>query len=746
MKKMSKFRKLNNTGASLVVVLIAVAFVSILTAIILSAAATNYRLKIMNNKSKKTFYSAEGALDEVYAGLGEVTSNTMETAYLAVAQNLSKTISVGGNSYTVKIDNDEANAQLKKLYYNELYTLVSNHKSNDTMEEFLSSFLSEPTLAYVSSYGDIDCDESACSIIVEDVIVQYKQDEQNGDYYSTVAVDIEFAYPNKDFDFISNTVSNLETFLDYTIIAMKGVDVGNDSIPSRGSIAGGVYAGNEGSKGGINVNTQSTLNIGNDVLSSNIVSAGNINVAGASTFSFDKGKLWCINLNAGTETQSGATITLGSNGKVYVADDLNLEGNDSVVNISSEYSGYSYGGTAAEGMSSAIVINGRGSTLNAVGLNKLVLAGRAYINFEAEGTENYMTADSISLRGIQQVYLVPIYYINPKSGVTMSPSNPLETTNLINYVVDLKGFFAYELLNAAKPYTVHNVDGVSYLYLNFKSKEAKRTYINCVLNENYLNNHITNKGSRWQIDRKDLFDNYVAKCLSAFVLTGEINMTYAPDATVYSAGNMYTVGTAITTDTTTPNLVDVVNHCEDKKNRYTILQSFLYDVGSSTNDTGVSQWPQEITIAGMKYSTGDISTMTAYDRIVDKEALSKLSDDYINERDDGTVSAVIVSGNYQVPDYITGGVILGYDSDIIVRRDFEGLIITNGKVNIYSGTQNAHITNGIRDVASRILDEDVRLSKYFYAYQMDTDNFHQTSIVDVNDLLSFNNWRKNYAN
>lgn len=746
MKRMFKCSKLNNKGASLVVVLIAVAFVSILTAIILSAAATNYRLKIMNNKSKKTFYSAEGALDEVYAGLGKETSNTMETAYLAVAQQLTQSITVGGNTYTVKIDNDEANAKLKELYYNDLYTLVSEHANNNTMEQYLSSFLSEPTLAYVSSYGNIDYNEKACSIIIEDVIVQYKQNEQNGDYYSTVAVDIEFGYPNKDFDFISNTVSNLETFLDYSIIAMEGVDVGNASLPSRGSIAGGVFAGNEGSSGGINVNTQSTLTIGNDVLSSNIVSAGNINVAGAASFSFDKGKLWCINLNAGTESQSGATITLGSAGKVYVADDLNLEGNDSVVNLSSEYSGYSYAGTANDGMSSAIVINGRGSTLNAVGLNKLVLAGRAYIDFETAGTDNYMTADSLSLRGIQQVYLVPTYYINAKSGVTAAPSNPMETSRLeTDFYIDLTDFFAYELLDSSKPYTKHQVEGVTYAYLNFKSKDAKRKYISCVLSETYLKDNITNKGSRWQADRADLFNNYIAVCLKSFVLTGEINMTYAPDATVYSAGNMYNVGDAMSTDTTTPNLVDVVNHCEDKKNRYTILQSFLYDVGSSTNDTSVYQWPQEITIAGMKYSTGDISTTTAYKRIVDTDELDKLKEDYINERDDNTVSAVIVSGSYQVPDYITGGVILGYNSDIIVRKDFEGLIITNGKVNIYSGTQNAHITNGIRDVASRILDEDVRLSKYFYAYQMDTENFHQTSIVDVNDLLSFNNWRKNYA-
>ncbi len=743
---MNKFsiKKLNNKGSSLSVVLVAIAFVSILTVVVLSAAVTNYKLKIMNNNSKKTFYSAEGALDEVYAGLGEVTSNTMEAAYLEVAQQLTQSVVVGGDTYTIKIDNDEANKQLRAKYFNSMQDLIQLQDNNNTLEAYLSSFLSEPTLAYVSSYGYIDYDKDACSIIIEDVIVQYKKAEENGDYFSTVAVDIEFSYPNTEFDFISNTRSTLETFLDYSIIAMDGIDIGREGLPSKSTMAGGVFAGNEGSSGGINISNSSSLVIGNDTLSSNVISAADINVGGEATFSFDKGKLWCINLNAGSDTQSRATINLGSSGKVFVADDLNLEGNTSNVTISSEYTGYSYAGTANSGMSSAIVINGRGSTLNGVGIKKLVLAGRAYVNFETAGTDNYMTADSVSLRGAQQIYLVPIYYITAKAGSGVEATNPTETANIINFDIDLTDFFAYELLDSEHPYTAHTVEGLTYLYLNFSSKEAKQKYINCILNETYLVNNITNKGSRWSTDRSELY-NHISKCLTSFVLTGMIDMKYATDAKVYSAGNMYNVGTVMVDDTKTPNIVDVIKLCEDKKNRYTILQSYLYDVGSDDSDMAVSQWPQTITIAGVNYSTGDVTTLTAYDRIIDTEALDKLESNYINVRDDNTISAVIVEGTYQIPDSIVGGVVLGYDSNIIVGNNFEGLIITNGKVNVYSGTQTAHITNGIRDVASRILDEDVRLSKYFYAYQMATDNFYQSSIVEVGDLLSFNNWRKNYA-
>ena len=55
MKRIKTIKKLNNKGSSLMFVLIAIAFVSILTAVIISAATTNYRLKVMNNRMMVIF-------------------------------------------------------------------------------------------------------------------------------------------------------------------------------------------------------------------------------------------------------------------------------------------------------------------------------------------------------------------------------------------------------------------------------------------------------------------------------------------------------------------------------------------------------------------------------------------------------------------------------------------------------------------------------------------------------------------
>ncbi|MGN0373886.1 MAG: hypothetical protein ACI4EN_00170 [Butyrivibrio sp.] len=761
MRKILFKHKTGNRGSSLVIVLIAIAFVSILTAIILSAAATNYRLKVMNNKSKKTFYSAETALEEIYAGLGEVTCDTMEVAYLDVAQNLTEKVIVGGNEYTVKINNEEANRRLKSKYYNALHNLVFTHQGNDDLDEYLTSFLSNPTNAFVTGYGNITYDEEHCSIIIEDVVVQYKQSKDS--YFSTVATDIEFKYPDTEFDFISNTKSTLETFLQYGIIAMDGINVGKGTLLSKGTLAGGFFAGNQSGNGGITVDNNSLLVVGNNILDSTVISAGDVNVLDHATANFNQGKLWCMNINVGSDIADNASLTFGDDTVVYAADDLNIQGNKCTVSLGPDYSGYGYNKSYKDGLSSAIVVNGKKSVIRANGLRRLVLAGRAYIDLEHGEDDRYMTADSISLRGNQEIYLVPLYYMDRVDGSTINVTNPIPAADIVNLNIKLEDFWAYELLEqdplAGGPFRSYNLDGVVYFYLNFDSVQNQQKYVKAILSEDYLKNNIAAYATadeatkvRWLQDRSELFA-LITNSMNKFVFTSEgngISISYAADAKIYASGNLYQISGSMSSTEGVVNAGSLIDeaqlkmYCQDKSNRYSILQSFLADVGNDANDTAVATWPTEIAIAGIKYSTGDVTTTTIYDRLIDTDLLSSATENYVSEKTGGTIAAVIVEGNYTVPEYIKGGVILAYNCDVTVKSSFEGLIITNRKVYTCTGSGDV-ITNGIRDVASRILDEDVRISKYFYAYQMDTENVQSSSIVQVQDLLVFNNWRKNYA-
>lgn len=760
MKK--KFLK-NNKGSSLVIVLIAVAFVSILTAIILSAALGNYRLRVMNNNSKKTFYSAETALEEVYAGLGEVTCDIMEVSYLQVAQRLSVKETVGDYEYSINISNKEANADLKKNYYEEISSLIAEKDANGELEEYLTSFLSDPSNAYVSSYkGKPKYDEATCTVTIEDVVIQYKEADHN--YFSNVATDIVLKYPNSEFDFISNTKSTLETFLEYSIIAMDGVDIGYTKGNANATFAGGVFAGKGSSAtSGITINDGCTLNVGNSILQSNIISAADVSVNDKAHLNFGQGTLWCRNINLGSKNDHRANVLFGTDTKVYASDDLNILGDYCSVTLGSDYNGYgvSFKGDNVNlevgGTNSAIVINGKQSTIYAPALNRFVLAGSAYLNFEEAATTNYLTGESISIKGNQEIFLVPTVYMGRKAGSDIKITNPMRTVDETQISVDLTDFFAYELLNSSQPYVVKTVDGkFAYVYLNFKNDKAQQEYVKCVLSESYLESTISNKGSNWKRDRQELY-MFITKSMSKFVLSGTIDFGYNSGAKVYAGGNLYEVGSnKITPDSSVTYFYsadDIRRYSEDKRNRYGIIQSFLYDIGSDADkEIAHSSMPTNIKIAGMNYSTADVGSITIYDRTVDAAAISAAPIDkskggnivYENFRPNAEIAAVVKGGTYTVPAGVKAGVILGYDCNIVINGEFEGLVITNGKVYVDTAS-GALITNGVRDVASRILDEDIRISKYFYAYQMDTDNTEYRDIVDVKDLLDFYNWRKNYA-
>ena len=743
--------KMTNKGSSLVFVLIAIAFVSILSAVIISAATTNYRLKVMNNYSKKTFYSAETALEEVYVGLGKVTCDTLEDNYLEVAQNLTQRVEIGGNFVVVKIDNVEANKMLKEQFFVDLKNIIYTKDTSGKLCEYMTGFLKNPENAFVSSYGLISYDQDACRIVIDDVIVQYK--EKDTDYFSTVAVDMELKYPDNQFDFISNTKDTLETFLDYCIIAMDGVEIGKDSSISLGRVAGGVYSGKD-----IYIGPNSTLKVGNTSadIKTNIVSAGDVTVMGK--LLFDEGELWSINLNASDLNSGGAVVTFGEPTKIYLADDLNIQGNDCKVTLGSEFFGFGYSGTgSAEGFSSAIIVNGRSSVLKAEQLAKFVVAGRAYIDFVNDSSITYTTADSLSLRGIQEIYLVPTAYMYKIGGGVVT--NPTEDPVV---QVDLDEFFAYELLVAENPYNIVNLDGVYYYYLNFKSYTAQKEYVKCVLDKTYLVNNIVNKGRYYEADWAEL-QKIVNDNMDKFILGGEVRLGFNADAKIFSEGNLYRVGDNMSSALVTMSFMDAEQICKDKHNRYKVLRSYLYDIGVEGSDTSCYDLGSEITIQGNVYSTGDID-LEAYERFIDIEKIETQAKNYYNRRPDGTLAAVFVvddasqfdsnvtvpnevigaaDGTVTIPADVVGGVVLAYGLDVVVQGNFEGLIITNGKVYTKTGT-NDLITSGDRDVASRVLDEDVKIAKFFYAYQMDSDETRDISIVDVVDLLSFTNWRKNY--
>ena len=165
-----------------------------------------------------------------------------------------------------------------------------------------------------------------------------------------------------------------------------------------------------------------------------VVGAGEIKVEEGGTFTSDAG----VTLWAQGARLSSATVNLL--GTTYFADDLTVgSGKNSNVTIRGNYYGYGAAGSARAdscrnagtlytnwtdaAISSAIVINGKNTTMDLSGVEKLMLAGKNYIGTSripsgnsSAGNSDVMTGESLTVKGTQLAYLFPVELFDLGSG------------------------------------------------------------------------------------------------------------------------------------------------------------------------------------------------------------------------------------------------------------------------------------------------------------------------------------------
>ncbi len=91
----AKREKLNNTGSAIVTVLVVVAFMTILATIMLYVSGLNFQMKVVDYRTKESFYYAETPLEEIRAQLVEDVQVAFSRAY---AETISEYASWGGNA------------------------------------------------------------------------------------------------------------------------------------------------------------------------------------------------------------------------------------------------------------------------------------------------------------------------------------------------------------------------------------------------------------------------------------------------------------------------------------------------------------------------------------------------------------------------------------------------------------------------------------------------------------------------
>ena len=274
MKKFFKKIKtqLKNSGSTLVLVIVALGFVGILTGALLTAVGYAYRQKLYDYNAKSNFYYLEQAMDEIYAGLGASTMETMQEAY---EETREESVKYNTKTYEYEnIGNANANTLFKDKFMSKLsassdYKLVLDASNKvdptDGLAKTLASFISNKqgnggtikllvdNLKVVYLYTDGTqsstnvTSKSLAKIMIQNVTLtreaEYNRSNANGKFKQTISTDIEISRPDFDVSF-DGSASKINNLFEFCLVADSGVEI-NKTPGSILSVNGNIYAAND---------------------------------------------------------------------------------------------------------------------------------------------------------------------------------------------------------------------------------------------------------------------------------------------------------------------------------------------------------------------------------------------------------------------------------------------------------------------------------------------------------------------
>lgn len=725
--------KKNNNGSTLILIVICIAFVSILGTLLLSLTVSNLQMKSIDHKAKSNFYNAETALDEIKTGLGEETAAALEAAYKSIMEQFITTEFVG-------LSNDEKKAQFADKFIDTLYnSLIESYNLYDM--EHLRNYVTNDQVVLETALGNnlLLVDTNKKLITLKNVKISYTDDEQ---YKTSIATDIVISTPSMSFQTGSDV---LPSYSDYSLIADNSIKLdAATAVEARGN----VYAGSNG----ISLDNASTLNISN---TAKIVTRGDISVGERSLLNITgNSKLWAMNLATVKGADTGLTTEINIDSNCYIGDDLMLNAVNSIVKINGEYYGYSYAaGKTTEtvttnnnpAFSSAIIINGKNAVMDMSASNAIFLSGRAYLNpntggntwvdpavtggAEPKSQENIQTGESLAVKGNQLAYLVPKEYIwcgkNPVNA-SVYDSRPAEEVDFS------KGSTSgIRLSDYADGYTkvFYQATGSAkwvYYYIKFKSEEKANEYLQKYYE---LNNTASPAG---------IIDNRIGSYAKSIKLNNSLH-------SIISAGNIFTF------DENTKRSSLIANSVK------TDSRNASYEAMLHRKDTLITQYDAIRTTLNEHSNMEAYDTSSVFNTLIKKELLQQdsiidgqikngkriLLNDYvvtIIDNESGTPYELKSTGD--LPNGGLKGTVIATGS-VNIKNNFEGLILSGGVITLGSGVNVTASSALIEEILS--LNND-SVNKYFRNLPSPSNNEGaqaNISQIKVSDLIYYDNWVKN---
>ena len=697
-----RIKKLNNQGSTLITVIIILAFIGILGSMMLSVTMTNLQMKMIERKSKENFYSCETTLDEIKTGLQELTAKKIRHIYENdILKNISSYITASDDALNIQLKNMVSLALVKDELgdissYSDVELLDGNpveEKSDDIFNDYLTSLpVNINRSITIGTIGIIP--ESG--IVITDVNVSMTV---NG-FESIINTDIVIEL--KDFVFeegIETIVYQLEQpYKDYTLVADKGIRSEQSSGTNR--IYGSVYAGTE-----IKVAGQLTQNHSVEINGGNIVTRGDISVEDTAGLNI-KGSVWADNIRTETAVPIDQLLNKSTNididGICLVKDDLTLNGSYSNVSLRGAYVGYTDTGTS---LGSSIIVNGYDSSLDLSGLDSLILAGRAHVSVDDNKSGTYnatdiLTGESVAIKSNQKAYLIPGRFIvgplrdiyhNPVTHSDKEGNNipQVDFTSLdpaveINYPSYLSSSYPYKI---ASRQTLEGQEAtvLYYYFLGFESGKLADDYLREYIGRdvNSLDNtepfriksvkppdstqkEVLSAGNLMSYDEStdpkveikpgsisvDSSDAEIREAISSFELNN-------PAYTGYGLKNTDTVGSLDSLYNKITRLLSL-----DSNRNYNAADQAVRSKIVSSAASDVQQWR----LNNSQYEWKDY--LDCYDNLIGGFATSQTEGKIISINGDANINKnftglMVVNGNVNIADnLIIDGMILAIDSDI----------------------------------------------------------------------------------
>lgn len=783
-------RRKDNRGASFVMVIVAMAIVAILAVTILWIALANLQMKTTDEKNTDNFYSAEGVLDQICTGL----EGDMSAAYTEGYSKVMQSYKTKGNA-----ENNEANRQasfvntyvaaLKSRLVdpNDAKGITYNMgKINGYVDSNLTKTDSSGKPVYyphakVTSVSTPKLKTYQNRTVLEGIKVEYI-DEKG--YKSIIQTDISLAVPTMSFT-ASGGVPELFT---YSLVGNTGLEIGNGA--HNVNLGGNLYAGSDSTGMCVLIPNNTKLRVDN---ASYMIADGNLEVgnpnsnrAGThneSTLSIDKQcQLWTKNINV-----NGANVSL--EGTTYVSDDMTLKGRGSTVTLGKDENGKSTDGkyvgfgnsdiSSAE--SSAIIINGRESTLDMSGIKELMLAGNTYINRSSmvkvngsyKENKDVAMGESISVKGNQIAYLIPpecigtdgdgadaksVYYKNPLSyseddEITSNGSDSQKYTVVNTNVVSSKtgkplSYYLSQYLSADEMKNTDNYirkvyapsngsesDGLVYYYLNMPVKQASQYY------EDYYNIDHSSADSKLQ--------KYTAFYTKSIQVNDAASIYTSGDYSLYDGSNLSLLKGIV-------DGVEMDAQSIELKNTYTALRKRLITSYNSLPPTAESA-----SLFTNIVHEGNLETFTKNETGKKLEVTATYTGKY---NKDETYKAVVVDGDYTYPQSDSkenkNVRIIVATGNVTINDNFTGTIIAGKKIFV---NKQCTVLNCPQEIFKALLLKEVKvkdvntgLQTIMHLYDVFDDgadylggitktaaNGSGDADIDYSSLITYQNWKKN---